>query len=309
MDTPETMAHDPLTLLLVLPHGDRGHDDLLLRILLADADLGDLTTIAPACVQSAEDLMRQGVCDAALVMAPFGDDDDLAILRRLVGASPSTPVLAIAETPDRPRTWKILDTGARDCLSKAELSSALLSRAIRYALEVQRHAAARRQLERYDPLTGLLTHGSLFAVIERFHHRCRRGDFSFALLVIGIHDHAPLRRRRGHVFAEEVMVELAHRLESTARPGDVVARLGDEGFVLVLPSVTDAHQAETVGQRCGELLRNPLDIRQEQICVDVRTGFALHGPRVREAAFDGPHDMLGAAILESKLAPPSLGVS
>lgn len=301
------MEHRRLTVLLVLSDDDAGHGALLLQILLAEAVPNEVTTVAPPRFESALDLHSEGIADVVLFGASFDTTEDLERLEALRQVNPRAPLVAIADTLDRDRAWQVIEAGADDCLLRAELSSAALGRALRYALDHQRTSAALARLERYDPLTGLLAHRALFAVLDRFHRRCRRsGDFSFAVLVVSIVDHGAILRRSGHFVAEELMARVALLLEDAARPGDVVARLGDDGFVLVLPTVANQDEADAVAGRMRQLLLAPMQVRGLELHLGIRTGLALSGPRVAEAAYDGPHDMLGAAVLDSKLSLPAL---
>lgn len=301
------MEHRRLTVLLVLSDDDGGHGALLLQILLAEAVPNEVTTVAPPRIESALDLHSEGIGDVVLFCARFDEDEDLDRLNALRQVNPRAPLVAIADTIDRDLAWRVIEAGADDCLLRAELSSAALGRALRYALDHQRSSAALARLERYDPLTGLLAHRALFAVLDRFHRRCRQGmGFSFAVLVVSIVDHTAILRQAGHFVAEELMARVALTLEDAARPGDVVARLGDDGFVLVLPAVHNQEEADAVAGRMRQLLLAPVKIRGLELRLTIRTGIALSGPRVTEAAYDGPHDMLGAAVLDSKLSLPAV---
>jgi two-component system, cell cycle response regulator len=52
----------------------------------------------------------------------------------------------------------------------------------------------------------------------------------------------------GHDGGDRVLVEVAHRLGQTVRPGDLVARYGGEEFTVLLPS-TDRRQAKEIAER------------------------------------------------------------
>ena len=304
------MANHSLSVLLILPNDPEGQGALLLQILLQDVTRSKVTTLVAPTFTSALDLLEQGVGDIALICSSFEADGDFERLAAIRRVSPEVPLVVIADTVERDLAWRVIEVGADDCLLKVEVSSAALTRSLRYALDHRRHTSALARLERYDPRTGLLAHRALFSVLERFHRRCRQGgSFSFAVLVVGIVDHGALVHRCGHFVVEEVMARVANRLEDAARPGDVVARLGDDGFVLVLPAVGQRHEAESVAGRLRRRFREPLRIRDIELQLTLRTGLALSGPRVEEAAYDGPHDMLGAAVLDSKLSLPALGLA
>ena len=54
------------------------------------------------------------------------------------------------------------------------------------------------------------------------------------LEVTDFHD---LARHHGPTFGDEILIAVARRLEHAARPGDPLARLDSDEFVLVLPTL------------------------------------------------------------------------
>ncbi|PRY11496.1 putative bifunctional diguanylate cyclase/phosphodiesterase [Kineococcus rhizosphaerae] len=83
----------------------------------------------------------------------------------------------------------------------------------------------------------------------------------------------------GHAVGDEVLVGVARRLTAGVRGGDVVARLGDDEFLVVLPGLTDVAEAVDVADRLTRDLGAPLEVevpdgRQEIRCA-VSTGLVV----------------------------------
>ncbi|KOU68948.1 phosphatase [Streptomyces sp. MMG1533] len=74
------------------------------------------------------------------------DDDELAVLKRVLELAPRHAVLALTATGDAGRGAEAVRVGAQDYLFRDELDSRLLSRAIRYAVERKRSDTAERRL-------------------------------------------------------------------------------------------------------------------------------------------------------------------
>ncbi|MEO1369660.1 MAG: diguanylate cyclase, partial [Acidobacteriota bacterium] len=145
--------------------------------------------------------------------------------------------------------------------------------------------------ERDDPATEALA-AKLGAALDR---KQRRPDFQFAVLAVDVADFYSIRQRHGRHSSEQLLVTLARRLMASARPLDAVGRLPDAEFVLVMPNLDDKGDAWAVAWRLETRLTEPIRIDDEPLQVSPRWGITLSAD-----TFDGPHDMLGAAVLESK---------
>jgi len=297
IDASETMS-TAYTILISLAERDRSHDGLLFQILLAESGLRGLTTVTTSSQEAVLDILAHGGIDLVLLKTAGAVEMGSGILGKIRETYSSVPVVVVTESDDREVAWKAIDAGAQDCLLKSELSSTGLGQAVRYAVERKRNETTVRRLEMYDPLTGLLNTTSLLHRLERlFERRRNRPDFCFALLLAAIEDFFGISRRFGQLFADELLIGVARRLELAARPSDAVARLSGHEFVLVLPAVNGAQKARAVAGRIRDTLSAPMPVRHERLGVAIKWGIATS-----QENYDGPHDMLGAAVLHLKCA-------
>lgn len=93
-----------------------------------------------------------------------------------------------------------------------------------------RHEATR------DPLTGLLNRRGFD---QRF-ERARAGGAAFTLVYLDLDSFKQVNDALGHAHGDRCLVDVARALGSVAAPGDRIARIGGDEFVLLLPSVAPA---------------------------------------------------------------------
>ena len=291
------MSQETPHVLISLAESPAGYEGLLLQILLSETRplLPGLTSATSCTEEHTLDLLGQGIPDVVLLSAPFATGNGLSKLDNLRRFAPDVPVVAVCESGVQDLTRRILQHGAQDCLVKEELSSSLLGRSLRYAIEIQHHRNALRRLERYDAVTGLLTGQSLLRILGRLlERRQKQPQMAFGVLVVEIGDLYLVIRRHGRAFGDRLLGCIARRLEQAARAGDLIARLAGGDFALVLHSIHSFDEVRAVAERVRVLMGEPLPL-QRQVELTVRSGLALSGQ-----PYDGAHDMVGAAVLRLK---------
>lgn len=164
-------------------------------------------------------------------------------------------------------------------------------KAIRVAGSV-RDATAQRNVEEqarrdafYDTITGLPNRALGLDLLRRAITRTRRqGERRFAALVVDIDRFKAHNDALGHGAGDALLQAFARRLGTAVRPGDVVARLGSDVFLLVLDAVHEPDEAERVADRVHLLLKEPLRVLSHDLVVTASIGIALHDPSTETAA-------------------------
>jgi diguanylate cyclase (GGDEF)-like protein/putative nucleotidyltransferase with HDIG domain len=118
------------------------------------------------------------------------------------------------------------------------------------------HAAARARLVHQantDALTGLANHRSFQERLREEVARAHRYGRPLSLVLIDLDVFKVVNDAHGHAAGDQALAEVARRLQTLARPGDVLARLGGDEFGWVLAE-TDALQAYAAAERARALI-------------------------------------------------------
>jgi diguanylate cyclase (GGDEF)-like protein len=105
-----------------------------------------------------------------------------------------------------------------------------------------------------DPLTSCLNRRGFDQVLQHALSAAGRRGGEIALLAIDIDHFKSINDTAGHLAGDAVLRELSDVLSQTSRGGDVVARVGGEEFVVLLPD-SDAEVATAVGERLAGAIR------------------------------------------------------
>jgi diguanylate cyclase (GGDEF)-like protein len=165
---------------------------------------------------------------------------------------------ALVAVAASPRTWDAAEQVLlRDI---AELGSTELQLRVALAEREVREQRLRHDSQ-HDPLTGLPNRAVFLKRLGDATLRARRGvDGLFAVLFLDLDDFKLVNDSMGHHVGDEVLVQIARRLEACLRGGDIVARLGGDEFAILLERVTDARETAMVAERVQEAIQAPMVI-------------------------------------------------
>ncbi|MDR0808735.1 MAG: diguanylate cyclase [Gemmobacter sp.] len=104
------------------------------------------------------------------------------------------------------------------------------------------------QMALIDPLTGLYNRRYAMARLTAIEARARETAGRFAVMVVDLDRFKSVNDRWGHAAGDMVLIEVAHRLGGNRRAEDLVARIGGEEFLVVLPD-TDPFEASRIADR------------------------------------------------------------
>jgi diguanylate cyclase (GGDEF)-like protein len=99
-----------------------------------------------------------------------------------------------------------------------------------------------------DYLTGLPNARSLFVHLSRELARCRRTDTALAVMVCDLDNFKQINDLYGHLEGDNLLKDLAARLNEICRGYDYVARMGGDEFVIIAPGLSPEAAHEKAGR-------------------------------------------------------------
>jgi len=131
----------------------------------------------------------------------------------------------------------------------------------------------------YDPLTGLPNRALFKDRLEVAFARAKgREAAQFAVLFLDLDRFKLVNDSLGHRAGDELLVQIARRLESCRRAGDTVARLGGDEFTLLVEGVGSEEEAIAIAERVHRALGPPYLIEGHEVFAGASIGIALGGP-------------------------------
>jgi diguanylate cyclase (GGDEF)-like protein/PAS domain S-box-containing protein len=166
-------------------------------------------------------------------------------------------------------------------------SRGLATRMLGVRIDITEHKEAEERIQRlahFDALTGLPNRTLLDDRITYAIGMAQRQHESMAVLILDIDKFKNINDTFGHSIGDELLMEVARRMKSSAREDETVARIAADEFILVLPG-TDANRAAHVAQQLLESLSSRYRIEQLELVVTLSIGIAMYPSDGRD--FDG----------------------
>lgn len=129
-----------------------------------------------------------------------------------------------------------------------------------------------RQAALYDPLTLLPNRRLLRDRVEHALLLRSRRHTGVAALFLDVDSFKPVNDTFGHDVGDEVLVEVARRLNGCVRAGDTLARHGGDEYVMLLEELADAEQAASIAQRALAAFHEPIRTVVGDIVVSASIG-------------------------------------
>jgi diguanylate cyclase (GGDEF)-like protein/PAS domain S-box-containing protein len=124
-----------------------------------------------------------------------------------------------------------------------------------------------------DALTGLPNRQAIMNKATKEFSRAKRYDRALALVMIDVDHFKSINDQYGHATGDHVLTNVGHILGETLRDSDILARIGGEEFVLLLPD-TPKVNAENVAERMRTRLANTA-IKHETLELSITASFGV----------------------------------
>lgn len=151
---------------------------------------------------------------------------------------------------------------------------------INSALEqaVKKHTLANQRFEHVlhnDPLTNLPNRAGavsrLFGLLElNLLNQTRLAVFMFDLDRLGV-----INGMRGHKAGDQLLIEVARRLQLAFRDSDLIARLDSGGFMVGASGLTDHHSVALLYDKLAEALETPFEVADRVLKITLNTGVSI----------------------------------
>ncbi len=176
----------------------------------------------------------------------------------------------------------------------ADVAAAYLLNARARQLSAQ-DAAALRMTALQDPLTGLANRSMLQVRLDHVADRASRSHLQAAVLFADLDGFKQVNDVHGHPVGDALLIAVGRRLSSLLRPGDTLARVSGDEFVILCEDLSNASDVDAMARRIGEAFASPFSLSQTHGLAGVPLQVAITASV--GIAFSGNADDMGAQLI------------
>lgn len=126
-----------------------------------------------------------------------------------------------------------------------------------------------------DPLTGLYNRRYALPHLDRVAEQAQASGRPYAVMVADLDHFKQINDVHGHDVGDAVLVECARRLQDNMRAVDLVARIGGEEFLIVMPATGRAAARQTALRICQRISQKPVDLSVHAMSINVTISIGL----------------------------------
>jgi diguanylate cyclase (GGDEF)-like protein len=130
-------------------------------------------------------------------------------------------------------------------------------------------------LAQFDALTGLPNRALLGDRFSRMIVQARRHEAIVGVLFIDLDGFKLVNDTLGHAGGDDLLKEVARRLQASVRAADTVARISGDEFAVVLGDLVRPDDAALVAQKILERLAAPVTAQRQEVFVTASIGIAV----------------------------------
>ena len=130
-------------------------------------------------------------------------------------------------------------------------------------------------LARYDDLTGLANRNQFRERINGMLAAMHKGKNHIAIHLIDLDRFKTINDTLGHPIGDKLLKEVASRLKTVIRPGDMITRFGGDEFVVLQVGTERYQDAKWLAQRLARTLKDPFEIDGHRIDIGASIGIAM----------------------------------
>ncbi len=133
-----------------------------------------------------------------------------------------------------------------------------------------------RHVAQHDPLTGLPNRALFSDRLQQELVRARRHNGRFAMIFIDLDYFKPINDNFGHGVGDQILKEVALRLQRCVRAADTVGRIGGDEFVVLLAELSDTDPVFELADKLRLTLEPPFVVNGKDMVLSCSVGVALY---------------------------------
>lgn len=137
-------------------------------------------------------------------------------------------------------------------------------------------------LANHDSLTGLPTRQYALKTLEKLIEKSKENNSKLAIMFVDLDDFKRVNDTYGHHVGDQVLKNVAHGLSSSVRKNDIVARIGGDEFLIIVPDIDSDRDSNKIASEMIRAVGNSFSARSKKINISVSIGISIYPQHAQE---------------------------
>lgn len=224
-------------------------------------------------LQESLQILKEKHFDVILFDLSLQKKPELKSLQTILARVSKIPVVVIASDKHFKLSLKAVQSGAQDVVFREHITADSLYLVIRFSIHRQQVINQVHHKATQDCLTHVYNRNAFMLSIQEAFDT---SSGLFALLFIDLDDFKYINDHHGHHVGDQVLINIAKRLDGAIRKGDMLARLGGDEFCILIHSLVDHLEILPIINRISSAILSDVRLdNQTLIQVNASIGVAL----------------------------------
>jgi len=265
---------EPVTHVLLIE--DNPIDILLIRELLGKRKKTVYFVEAVNNLKSGMLFLQNEKPDVILLDLFLPDSQGIKTFDTLYAQRINIPIIVSTAFEDENAALLAVNNGAQDYLLKGTITSALLSRSIKYAIERKKAENKITYLALYDTLTDLPNRRLFFDRLSQSFSRAHRYKTKVGLMFIDLNKFKAINDNYGHEMGDKVLQNVGTRLKAAVRETDTAARLGGDEFGIILQDIKQESDTNAIAIKIINAIKKNYHVRDYSFNIGASIGISFY---------------------------------
>lgn len=222
------------------------------------------------------DKLKTSDFDILLVSQTYQRQSAIEVLQEVVISNFGKPIFFLAQTDDEKIEKITLEIGADDYLSFHEVTAKLFHKSVKHCIEKKHSSQELSRLATHDQLTGLANRYLLHEHLEHAVKMAKRSQDQFSVFFIDLDRFKIINESLGYEVGDLLLIEIAKRLQSCVREADIMARLGNDEFAILLLNTCVSRDLALVAEKIQSSMESSLSIKSNELFITMSIGIATY---------------------------------
>lgn len=133
-----------------------------------------------------------------------------------------------------------------------------------------------RHMAQHDTLTQLPNRALFSDRLNQELARAKRDGGRFAVIFLDLDNFKPINDKYGHAIGDQLLQQVAQRLQAAIRAVDTAGRIGGDEFVVLMAGLSELGTALGLAEKIRQTLRQPFDVDDRTLLISGSLGVAVY---------------------------------